>query len=148
MKVKPLQPMTRFVYIMKVRLPFYDFRWFGHLLQAKALYKIGVAKDPSSRQKQVDSSTPAVLTLYKKYYCQQATKHESHLHKKYNAFKFHLEADGGTEVFLLNSIQMREAKRYLLASSLQSTPVQNFVALIVFLTLAICSYIYLSTLSH
>lgn len=108
------KPLSRFVYIMRVRLPTWDFRWVAYRLQGRKLYKIGVATDAEARQKTVDRSHPANVSLQDKYYCQAATKHESHLHQEFEEQAFLiLGMDGGTEVFKLRPNQLRYARRYL-----------------------------------
>jgi len=111
---KKSKPISRYVYIMRVRLPLWDFRWVAYRLQGRKLYKIGVAVDAKARAKKVDESTPAIVSLKDKYYCAAATRHESHLHKEFEDQAFlMLGMDGGTEVFTLNGKQLRYARSYL-----------------------------------
>lgn len=138
------KPLTRYVYIMRVRLPFWDLRWFGHLLAGKSLYKIGVANDAEDRAETVDRSTSAKVSLQDKYYCKTATRHESHLHKKFKAQKFiMLGMDGGTEVFLLSPSEYQEAKQYLNLKDLRRRGQSPILATLIFVLIILAILAYL-----
>lgn len=106
--------LTRYVYILDVTLPFWDLRRWSLLLCGDRLVKIGVAKDASARAKAVDASHEATVRLSDRYYCNNATRHESHLHRTFKGKQFVMVGmDGGTEVFRLSAKEIRHARRYL-----------------------------------
>ena len=126
---------------MRVRLPIWDFRWVAYRLQGRRLYKIGVATDAKARAKKVDGSTPAIVRLQDKYYCEAATRHESHLHKEFKEHAFLIWGmDGGTEVFKLSSTQLRYARKYLRKESDRHNNRDRPMAAAVFIALLVVIY--------
>ncbi len=107
------KPITRNVYLME-RI---SEREWSTILGGRREIKIGVAKDSSERQKQVDRGIKGEIILLDEFKVDVATRIESELHKKYSHCKFRPKGAkrgaGGSEFFKLTNRQIREVKREL-----------------------------------
>jgi hypothetical protein len=130
--------LTRYVYLMRVVLPWYDPMRYVIWLSGDQLVKIGIAKDTDSRERTVDGSHRAKVTTIDKYYCHSASKHEGHLHKLFKDKHYPIHGmDGGTEVYRLSMRDRSKARSYLKRNSVSYSLNEPILATLIFtLTLA------------
>lgn len=111
--MKKKKPITRYVYLMERVTE----REWSSILRGLREIKIGVAKDSSERQKQVDRGIKGRIVLRDEFKVDVATRVESELHKKYSHCKFKpkgaIKGAGGSEFFKLSNSEIKQIKRRL-----------------------------------
>lgn len=78
--------------------------------------KIGIAKKPTDRQKDVDRGIPGRVVLLEQYKIRDVFAVESYLHRLYRSRNLKIRAkpgSGGTEFFRLNGWQLYQVRRKL-----------------------------------
>ena len=139
---------ARYVYLMRVRLPWSDRRRWSLLLNGRELIKIGVAVDVERRRADIDRSHEARVRVLDRYYCEQATKHEARLHKMFKARSYQLRMDGGTEVFALSSTERRRAQQYLTGVVTVQTRFKRLWWALFAALLVVCAYAVRHWIEH
>lgn len=137
--------ITRFVYIMELRLPWYDLRrWWRLIFSFKRHVKIGIANDAEARRMTVDRAFKGYsVEIINKYYCPSASRHERYLHKLFADDHEPVSGDGGTECYLLTSSQLTTAKKYLLKQATKHKRQESIISTIIFLIICmIALFIY------